>query len=180
MIHITHRFLDHRIHPNTEVLLIGTFNPETERNPAEFFYGRRQNFLWRLLPIARGEKDLKECSPAEKLAFMHRHRIDFTDLIEELCVESGQEANYDDTYLDSKVSRWKDIIGLIDSLPYLKKVAFTRKTFAGIPNMKQRILEIQWHCESKGLDFKALTTPSRFYSTVKQSEWTGFLKMERQ
>lgn len=31
---IKHRFLDHQIHPETAILIIGTFNPETSDNNA--------------------------------------------------------------------------------------------------------------------------------------------------
>jgi len=40
MITVQHRFLDHQINSETETLIIGTFNPETTNNDAEFFYGR--------------------------------------------------------------------------------------------------------------------------------------------
>ncbi len=41
---IKHRFLDHQINPETEILILGTFNPETEKNEADFFYGRNRNY----------------------------------------------------------------------------------------------------------------------------------------
>lgn len=60
MITVQHRFLDHQINPDTETLIIGTFNPDAADNNADFFYGRSRNYLWRLLPLAYGETDLKE------------------------------------------------------------------------------------------------------------------------
>jgi hypothetical protein len=89
MIKIPHRFLDHQIDPETETLIIGTFNPETANNEAEFFYGRSRNYLWRLLPLAFGEKNLKEHTKQEKLEFIKKHHIDFIDLIEEIEVENA-------------------------------------------------------------------------------------------
>jgi len=175
MITIQHRFLDHQINPETEALIIGTFNPETEDNNAEFFYGRIRNYLWRLLPTAFGEPDLKSASKQEKLEFIQKYKIDLTDLIEEIKVEEGQEANYYDGYIDNKVNRWKNIIAIIDTLPNLKRVCFTRKTFSDIPNMKAKLAEIQKYCDIKGIEFKALTTPARFYREDKQTEWTNFL-----
>ena len=179
MITVQHRFLDHQISLKTETLIIGTFNPETADNDAEFFYGRSRNYLWRLLPTAFGKTDLKDASKQEKLDFIKEHRIDFTDLIEEIKVEEGLEANYYDGYIDNKVTRWKNIITLIDTLPNLKRVCFTRKTFADIPQMKKQLSEIQKHCDNKGIAFQSLTTPARFYREDKQIEWTKFLLNDR-
>lgn len=81
MITVQHRFLDHQINPETETLIIGTFNPETVDNKAEFFYGRSRNYLWRLLPTAFGETDLKNASKQEKLEFIQKYKIDLTDLL---------------------------------------------------------------------------------------------------
>lgn len=175
MITVKHRFLDHRINPATETLIIGTFNPETADNDADFFYGRSRNYLWRLLPTAFSKTDLKGASKQEKLDFIKEHKIDLTDLIEEIQVEEGQEANYYDGYIDNKVTRWKNIIALIDNLHNLKRVCFTRKTFSDIPNMKNQLLKIQNHCVNKGIAFKSLTTPARFYREDKQTEWTNFI-----
>ncbi len=34
---IEHKFLSHQINPETETLIIGTFNPQANQNIAEFF-----------------------------------------------------------------------------------------------------------------------------------------------
>ena len=172
---VNHRFLDHEINPETETLIIGTFNPETEGNPADFFYGRSRNFLWRLLSTAYQEKDLKDASINEKLTFIKSRKIDFIDLISNIEVTEGQESNYYDGYIDGKVKEWQNILKEIDRLKNIKRVCFTRKTFSDIPNMKSKIEEIKKHCEYKGIYFKPITTPARFYSEDKQTEWTNFL-----
>ena len=175
MIIVKHRFLDHQVNPETETLIIGTFNPETTNNDAEFFYSRSRNYLWRLLPTAFGESDLKAKSKQEKVGFIQKYKIDFTDLIEEIQVEEGQEANYYDGFIDNKVTQWKNVIELIDRLPNLKRVCFTRKSFSDIQNMKMNLDSIQQHCDNKKITFKTLTTPARFYREDKQTEWTKFL-----
>lgn len=175
MTKVKHRFIENIIQPNTETLIIGTFNPDTPDNDAEFFYGRSRNYLWRLLPTAFGESDLKQATKQEKISFINQYKINLIDLIEEIEVDEGEEANYYDGYIDSRVTKWRDIINLIDSLTNLKRVCFTRKTFSDIPNMKIRLDAIQTHCESKSIPFKALTTPARFYRDDKQNEWTNFL-----
>lgn len=173
---IHYRFRDHKINPLTETLIVGTFNPEAENNPADFFYGRRMNFLWKLLPLALGKPDLKGSSKADKLSFIQEHKVDFTDLVLEVDVEEGQETNYLDDYLDKRVVKWQDVIGRMKKLAHLKRVCFTRKTFSGIPNMRKRIKEIEDYCTKRKICFTYLTTPSRGYSKKKQEEWISFLR----
>lgn len=62
---IKHRFEHHSLNPQTEILVIGTFNPETPQNTADFFYGRQRNFLWTLIPVAFGDTSLKGKSKEE-------------------------------------------------------------------------------------------------------------------
>jgi len=174
MLRVKHLFHQHKIHPFTEILVIGTFNPDTPENYADFFYGRRQNYLWKLLPLAFGESDLKNARRSEKESFMRRNRIDFLDLIEEVYVEDGMEANYNDDYLDERVAGWKDAIGEMNKLDQLRKACFTRKTFSGIPNINKRIKGIEKYCLSRGVEFNCLVTPSRGYSKKKQEEWRNF------
>ncbi len=169
---IRHRFKDHKINPKTETLVIGTFNPDAEENIADFFYGRQRNFLWTLIPKAFDQTSLKSKSKEEKLKFIERNKIDFIDLIS--AVDVDEVANYDDSYLDNKVSEWKDVISEIKNLPKIKRVCLTRKSFADIPNMKIRIDAIKQHCDNAKIKFQFLTTPARFYRADKQEEWTNF------
>jgi G:T/U-mismatch repair DNA glycosylase len=172
MTKIRHRFTNHTINQKTETLVIGTFNPDTEENIADFFYGRQRNFLWTLIPSAFNEPSLKGKTKDEKLKFIEKYKIDFADLISE--VEVDEVANYEDGYLDNKVTEWKDIIFEIDKLSNLKRVCLTRKSFGDIPNMKKKIDEIRSHCEMKKIRFQLLETPARYYSQAKQTEWTNF------
>lgn len=172
MTKIRHRFIDHKVNPRTETLIIGTFNPDTVENIADFFYGRQRNFLWTLIPTAFGEISLKGKPKKEKLQFIERFKIDFIDLISEVEVE--EVSNYDDAYLDNKVTKWKNVITEIEKLPHIKKVCLTRKSVADIPNMKMKIEEIKRFCEKNNITFQYLTTPARFYRSDKQAEWSGF------
>lgn len=171
---VKHKLCDHQINPLTETLVIGTFNPDAGGNIADFFYGRSHNFLWRLLPFVYGESDLKGKGKDEKLLFMERRRIDFIDLISEVTVDSGQELNYADNYIDSRVSRWTDVIQEIDKLHNLKRVCFTRKTFSGIPEIKLQITQVEEHCKKRNLPFAYLKTPARGYGPEKQKIWNNF------
>jgi G:T/U-mismatch repair DNA glycosylase len=172
MTKIKHRFIDHPISRQTEILVIGTFNPDTEENKADFFYGRQRNFLWTLIPVAFGETSLKGKAKNEKLQFIEHFKIGFIDLISEVEVE--EVSNYDDSYLDDKVSIWRNVIAEIENLPHIKKVCLTRKSVADIPKMKAKIEEIKSYCEEKNITFQYLTTPARFYRSDKQAEWSKF------
>ena len=119
---VSHRFLTHEINQDLETLIIGTFNPDTEENQAEFFYGRSRNYLWRLLPTAYNEQDLKNADKKEKLDFIDRRKIDFIDLISIVEVEEGEEANYYDGFIDGKVKKWRNIIDEIDRLKNIKRI----------------------------------------------------------
>lgn len=171
---IRHRFLNHEINSNTETLIIGTFNPDADDNKADFFYGRERNFLWRLLPTAFGDDNLKDKTRTEKLDFIQRRKIDFIDLISEVTVEAGQETNYDDRYIDRQPKEWRDVIAEITKLTNLKQVAFTRKTLSDIPKMKTKVEEIQKYCQEHQIPFQFLKTPARTYSESKQKIWTDF------
>lgn len=176
---LKHKFSDHTINPETETLIIGTFSPDTEGNEAEFFYGRRRNFLWSLLPAAYQEKDLKQADQPDKLAFIKRRKIDFIDLILQIEADPGQERNYLDSYLDTRKIEWQDVISEMEKLKSLKRVCFTRKTFSGIRNMQERIEAIQAYCGKNNILFKAMITPSRFYNYEKQADWTNFLQSKQ-
>jgi G:T/U-mismatch repair DNA glycosylase len=167
---VQHKFLNHPVSPDTEILILGTFNPDIPTGP-DFFYGRPKNYLWQLLPGCWGIASLKFSQLPGKEAFMYGKSIDFADLIESVNVPIGEEGNVDDEYIDDKVSQWKDLLSLIRTLPKLKAVYFTRKTFAGIPNIKTRILAIQNHCAQISIRFCLLETPARYANTAKQQQW---------
>lgn len=172
MTKIRHRLLSHRINPKTEILIIGTFNPDTNENIADFFYGRQRNFLWTLIPTAFGETSLKGKRKDQKLKFIEKYKFDFIDLISEVDVD--EVANYNDGYLDDKVTGWRNVIAEIEKLPNLKRICLTRKSFGDIPNMKKKIDEIKNYCDEKKIPFRFLTTPARLYSQKKQTEWSDF------
>ena len=172
---IKHRFLTHKINSETETLIIGTFNPDANENSAEFFYGRGRNYLWKLLPTAYGDADLKGNSLEDKINFIRHRKIDFIDIISEVNVDEGEDANFYDGYLDGNVSVWRDVIEEIANLKQLKRVCITRKTFSDVPNMKAKINQIEACCHANGIQFQCLPTPARFYNADKQQLWSNFL-----
>lgn len=167
---ILHKFRDHRIAPETEILILGIFSGDTE-DGTDFFYGRQRTFLWHLLPQCWAEEPLKDAALEEKRRFMAAHKVDFADLIHGIKVPAGEERNVDDAFIDSSATEWKDILTIIDSLPRLKAVYFTRKTFNGIPNTKKQLSAIAAHCQEKGIRICKLETPAKFYSPEKLQQW---------
>jgi G:T/U-mismatch repair DNA glycosylase len=143
---VTNKFIDYTIHTNTEILILGTFSHDIV-DGADFFFGKPRNYLWHLLPICFGLNSMKESSLSAKKEFMIKYKIDFADIIETLEVPVGEENNLDDTFIDNHAFEWKNINILIDSLPNLKAVYFTRKTFNGIANAKIQIVEIAAYCK---------------------------------
>jgi G:T/U-mismatch repair DNA glycosylase len=176
---IKHRFLDHQINPETEILILGTFNPDTEKNEADFFYGRGQNYLWQILSEIYQIENLKKLPRENKLSFIKNKKIDFIDLISEVEVDDGQETNYKDDYIDSKVTQWNNVIREIEKHKKIKRIGLTRKTFNGIPNMKNKIDEIRKYCSTNNIVFQFLITPARhpnYYGKEHMEEWTNFFK----
>lgn len=107
--------------------------------------------------------------------FIRNRKIDFIDIISEVKVEEGEEANFYDGYLDGRVSVWRDVIQEIAKLKNLKRVCITRKTFSDVPNMKAKITHVEAHCMENGIEFQCLPTPARFYNADKQQIWSNFL-----
>ena len=171
---IKHKFQNYHVPEDTEILIVGTFNPDKIDNEAEFFYGRNRNFLWRILSESFGVDDLKPKSKEEKEKFAVSKKIGFIDLIKTVDYED-EKVDYDDIKLDCKTKEWNSVDDLVKKLPYLKKVIFTRKNFAGIPNIKEKIAKLQKVCLDSEIDFACLSTPARFINEKKLLEWKKFL-----
>lgn len=167
---VRHRFGDF-LHPETEIVLLGTFNPDTACNPATFFYSRRQNHLWRILPEAFGHRSLQKADAEVKRAFALQCKIGFMDVIEVVNVSGGQECNYQDTYLDDKVVCWNDVISKLKDHHKVSKILFTRKSFSGISNIFRKVSSIEEYCRKVGIQFHVLPSPARIYTPEKCKLW---------
>lgn len=167
---VNNKFLSYQVSLQTEILILGTFSHDVKEG-ADFFFGKPRNFLWHLLPICWGLPSLKEATLKQKQQFMAQYKIDFADLIDTLEVPVGEEQNLDDTFIDNHVHTWKDINAVINALSSLKAVYFTRKTYNGIANAKQQVLQVAEHCKSKGIRFCKLETPAKYFDATKQKQW---------
>jgi G:T/U-mismatch repair DNA glycosylase len=171
MITIKHKFRNFKNQQDIETLILGTFNPDTPENLADFFYGRGKNYLWNLLPTVFGQPGLKNSTLAEKVDFILKNKIGFTDIVQEIEVEKGDEKKFADNFIDSKITKWIDFDSIIADYPKVKKVFLTRKSFMDIPKMKTQIDLIKNKCQTKGVEFFILPTPARFENQTKLNEW---------
>lgn len=174
---IEHLCSDHKIDPETETLMIGTFNPRYPGNKADFFYGRGKNYLWRLLPNSFGEAiDLKAAPLPIKKEFMKRHKVDFIDLISSASIKPGWKLNFQDRDLNDNCElEWRVIETETATIP-LKRALFTRKAFNDVPKMRDRVNALTSYFSGRGVKVGFLPTPSRFYNDDKQREWTDNLQ----
>ena len=174
---VKHKFLCHRIHPSTETLIIGTFNPNVPENNANFFYSTGRNYLWTILPHAFSEESLRGTEKADKLAFIRKRHIDFIDLISEVEVDVGREGSRSDKYLDKRECVWRDVIAEIEQLHQLKRVCFTRRSFSDVPNICAQVDKNETYLRVRrpNVPFEKLISPARFYNAEKQLQWDKFL-----
>jgi G:T/U-mismatch repair DNA glycosylase len=168
---IEHKWRAHKPKSDTRILMLGTFHPDINTG-ADFFYGRKRNYLWSLLPMCFNDRDLRGADNLEaKYRFIESHKIGFADIIASVDVPDDQKANYSDNYIDKRVHSWNEIEALMDSLENLQAVYFTRKTFQGIPIIKNNVLNIQNYCIERRKRFSLLPTPARFMNIQKQGDW---------
>jgi G:T/U-mismatch repair DNA glycosylase len=179
---VNHKFREHSVDPFTETLIVGTFNPDTERNrKTDFFYASAKNNFWSLVPSILGSESLKCSDVIEKRSFMRRFRIDFIDFIAAVEVEAERAHIRDDSDIDSKVVEWIDVIARIETLSHLKRVGFTRSSFANIPNIKKRVDQMREYLAKSHsqVRFDCLITPvgsGRAAGPEKQRQsWEMFL-----
>jgi G:T/U-mismatch repair DNA glycosylase len=173
---IKHKFLNHEIDPQAEMLIIGTFNPGHECNKDnEFFYDSTGNRLWKLLPNAFGEEDLRKSTRDQKLKFSRDKRIDFIDIIEEIEVEEEHACKREDKYIDGKVTQWRNVSGELQKLSSLKRACFTRSTFKDVHNIKEEVYKLNKYLETRKLQLWLMRTPAWYPHKDEQSLWINFL-----
>lgn len=168
---VKHKFRDFENNSDIEILILGTFNPDIDKNDAIFFYGRGKNYLWNLLPKVLGYRELKHSSKSERISFIEKYRIGFVDLIKEIYIDDDFKITYSDIELDNVNKKWTDFESFVNLYPKIKKVYFTRKSFQGIPNIEKQIMLIHGICHSKNIEFFMLPTPARFENQDKLNEW---------
>lgn len=154
------------------ILIIGTFNPEpTEKfkNDALFFYGRRRNRLWYLLPKMLGKESLhwKENpgKSAEELAvlwktFTKDNSVVIVDLIK--AVEMNELKDFKDETLAGKESK---LIGFDFRKAFADTkfdcVIYTRSTWNGIGKIKELKDKADVFWKERNIPVCEMLTPAR-------------------
>lgn len=169
---IEHKFLKSYPLEGKKILIIGTFNPATICNPADFFYSRTRNFFWELLPAMFNKGSFKDKTREEKIEFLKRHDIELTDLILFADIEERYLGEYGDDKLSVPEEGWNTAY----ILEYLQKgntkeVYFTRKSFQGVKKIEEQIKKIEAYCQENQIKFRYLPTPARFSREGKIAEW---------
>jgi G:T/U-mismatch repair DNA glycosylase len=175
---IYNKFKAHQTNTETEILILGTFTHDHPHS-GDFFYGRPRNFLWHLLPLCFKHISLKDAPLSAKQTFMKKYSIDFIDVVQSLEVNEGDEENMDDDFIDSHIHDFTNLESVVQSLPQLKAIYFTRKTFNGIPQIKTQITKLSAYCQLNNIRLCKLDTPARHFSTQKQQQWIDTIVLQK-
>lgn len=122
---------------SNKLLIVGTFNPSsnwsTKKNDAEWFYGRKQNNLWRYIPEAVIGKSLKNDNKEMWVSFCKQHKIVIIDLIKSFN-SIDKLKSFSDIEIEIKLGKKYAQPEYFDSNKSFseskfKNVIFTRKTW---------------------------------------------------
>ncbi len=172
-----HRFQED-LYPNYKLkhLFVGTFNPEWNSqngNNANWFYGRRTNSFWRILPTVFGHENMNtvfnRLNPQKWKDYVSENNIGITDMISSILdanedVQGPQILGFLDNELEAfHEIIFTDIIQIIqNNADTLKGVYLTRYAHTLNPNtiLFQRWTEIIQLCDNLGIHHSPLVTPS--------------------
>ena len=90
-----------------KILVVGTFNPEDrmicKKNEAEWFYGRNANNLWKYIPEAIINSNLKGLKKEDWIKFCKKNEVVIIDLVKTF--NSNQKLNsFSDKEIESLIS----------------------------------------------------------------------------
>ena len=188
-----HRFFDELIPTwGIEYLFVGTFNPSwsSDDSNALYFYGRKRNNFWGILPNIFGGKIPKESSKDVFVTYLKNHNIGLTDLISN--VSNANENNnldknnltkgFSDTILNKyelefSTDKIKELI--LRNKSTLKGVYFTRSTNSGVKKIWNEWLAIERLCSENSIHTCALMTPANYRGGVilKTKMWLEKIKL---
>lgn len=161
------RLIDFKPH----TLIVGTFNPNLDENKADWFYGRKNNYFWDVLPRLYNEKSLRHSTSTEWKEFCRTHKIAITDLIMGIGITDNDNnqiikklGNYKDDEIVKNFNRNKikitniNIVQLLQQHKSIKEVYFTRSLNDSYWNNLWS--PVDEYCLLSNIKCKTLLTPS--------------------
>ncbi len=109
---------------NVDTLIIGTFNPDNifhPNNTALYFYGRKKNYFWKILPVFINNNLISIENPQNQIEFLKKYKIGLTDLLIEVRdadLNNNDHISRIKTVLDSKLEGFNELIW---NTNYIKK-----------------------------------------------------------
>ena len=166
--HTHHAILD-QLPYNPKVLIIGTFNPASENNVADFFYGR--NYFWRVFEnlvngnaLLNGRRDDHDMIPTlpRIIEICKQMKLSFADLIlgnDNLQIDDFEDATLNDFGLDGQLEdNVNNIVKYINLKETIQHVYFTTKCpqLAWIWNLWTQVQ----NGVNRDVNFGSIVTPS--------------------
>ncbi|SEH97801.1 uracil-DNA glycosylase family protein [Epilithonimonas hominis] len=154
---------------SVETLVVGTFNPEWSRsNNADWFYGRRTNNFWNVLPRIYLENELICSDKQTKLDFCRKHRIGITDLIKTINTASQEEhfniiSSFSDKAIEDNFKNditQVNIIEILENKKTIRNVYLTRSAKNGM--WRNLWKDIKSFCIDHEIYCTELLTPSNY------------------
>jgi hypothetical protein len=179
-----HKFYGHEFHQTGEfgllpkwkakTLIIGTFNPANNfhpQNTALYFYGRKRNYFWDILPLFAGESPIDKSSPQLQKLFLEIKQIALTDLL--ISIEDAELSNSEHirrikTVKDKGIEKFQvfnwnteNIKNYIE-INKIEAVYFTylSKEVTNINSFEKQTCIIEEFCRDKNIITSRLFTPS--------------------
>jgi hypothetical protein len=181
-----HKFFNYHEHlPNemgllpkweAKTLIIGTFNPSNSYHPentAKYFYGRKRNYFWKLLPSFANRNHIDSLNVIGQINFLKENEIALTDLlisIDDADINNTAHKQRVQTVKDTDIESFNQFTwntpNIIDYIGNnnINAVYFT---FLGNPNLNtnENTFEfqtrlIETYCRNHNIPSNRLFTPS--------------------
>lgn len=141
---------------NSKILILGSF-PSVKSRAIQFYYGNKQNKIWKIFEEFFGEKI--SSSVDFKKEFLLRHKIAMWDVVKKSSIKGSG-----DLELVKKVEEVNDIPSLLKNYPNIKKVFCNGK--ASVELMKKYFPKIE-------VSYLPSTSPGNV--SFKKEEWFNAL-----
>ena len=137
---------------NSKILILGSF-PSVKSREIQFYYGNKQNKIWKIFEEFFGEEI--SSSVDFKKEFLLRHKIAMWDVVKKSSIKGSG-----DLELVKKVEEVNDIPSLLKNYPNIKKVFCNGK--ASVELMKKYFPKIE-------VSYLHSTSPANV--SFKKEEW---------